>query len=122
MSKANKSPAGNTAPPREKLFDLRRSATHPLHRGLMTLLASPLENNLMLSRINEVYARIASDPAPTHFFDKCLDNFHIHYAVSEADLRNIPAPGPAGSPSATIRSAASKALSWAGSWLACDPT
>lgn len=82
------------AGPAKKLFDLKRAATHPLHRGLMTILASPLEKNLMLSRINEVYARIARDPRPTHFFDKCLENFNIRYAISEADIRKIPLTGP----------------------------
>ncbi|MBU4201179.1 MAG: lysophospholipid acyltransferase family protein [Verrucomicrobia bacterium] len=92
MSEANKSSAAK--PPAGKLFDLKKSATHPLHRGLMALLASPLENNLMLSRINEVYAKIARDPAQTHFFTKCLEHFNIRYAISEADLRKIPAHGP----------------------------
>ncbi len=93
MSKTNTPPTDAATSTPEKLFDLKRSATNPLHRGLMALLASPLENNLKLSRINEVYAKIISDPAPTHFFDKCLDNFNIRYAVSEADLRKIPTRG-----------------------------
>ncbi len=90
----NAAAAVSGAEPAAKLFDLKRGATHPLHRGLMTILASPLEKNLMLTRINEVYARIARDQKPTHFFNKCLEHFNFRYAISEADLRKIPETGP----------------------------
>ena len=96
MSQSNKSSAAKTAflPPARKLFDLKKTVTHPLPRGLMTFLASPLEKTLRLDRVNQVYLKIAGDSSKINFFDKCLDNFNIRYATSATDLRKIPTTGP----------------------------
>lgn len=77
-----------------KLFDLKKAAHSPLNRAMMTLLASPLEEILRLSQLNDVYSKIVGDAKNNHFFDKCLEQLNIQRVISDADLRKIPETGP----------------------------
>ena len=87
---ARKTPSGVPQP-----FKLSSSFKDPVRRALFSMIASPLEHSLGLSRLNHMYADVITGMQDDrNFLEKTLAVLDIRYSASPEDIARIPKTGP----------------------------
>ncbi|MFI5400703.1 MAG: lysophospholipid acyltransferase family protein, partial [SAR324 cluster bacterium] len=84
----------SAVPQEASRFRLRDMAGRPAQRALFTVLGSPIEKLLSISRVNAIYRELQEQGGQDDFLARALLRLGVRYEVPPEQLKKLPPKGP----------------------------
>ncbi|HEX2967019.1 MAG TPA: lysophospholipid acyltransferase family protein [Syntrophorhabdaceae bacterium] len=77
-----------------KMFQISMGPQNPSVQRVISLFRGSIEKTLLISKLNDIYSRVAEYKNPKDFAEKTLDCLNITWKIDNGECDSIPSEGP----------------------------